>query len=193
MRILAIAAALLLFPWAVGAQEDVFSLDGLVVTVSPTPLSVEAVTRHVTILEGDDLRATGITSVADALRDVGGVDIVRNGSFGATTSLFMRGGESDHTLVLVDGVQVNRAGGGFDFSSLPIDNVERIEIVRGPASALYGSDAMSGVIQVVTRAGRGAPRVGARAETASFHEPRGLLVDGVRLSADLTGGSDRFA
>jgi vitamin B12 transporter len=193
MRILAIATALILFPWAVGAQEDVFSLDGLVVTVSPTPLSADAVTRNVTVLLGDDLRAAGITSVADALRDVGGVDIVRNGSFGATTSLFMRGGESDHTLVLVDGVQVNRAGGGFDFSSLPIDNVERIEVVRGPSSALYGSDAMAGVIQVITRAGRGAPRVGTRMETSSFREPRGVLVDGVRLSADLTGGSDRFA
>lgn len=193
MRILVIAAALLLSPWAVGAQEDVFSLDGLVVTVSPTPLSVESVTRHVTILDGDELRAAGIGSVADALRDVAGVDIVRNGSFGATTSLFMRGGESDHTLVLVDGVQVNRAGGSFDFSSLPIDNVERIEVVRGPSSALYGSDAMAGVIQVVTRSGRGAPRVGARVETSSFREPRGVLVDGVRLSADLTGGSDRFA
>jgi len=193
MRILAIATAVLLFPWAVGAQENVFSLDGLVVTVSPTPLSVEAVSRHVTILDGDRLRAAGITSVADALRDVGGIDIVRNGSFGATTSLFMRGGESDHTLVLVDGVQVNRAGGAFDFSSLPIDNVERIEVVRGPSSALYGSDAMAGVIQVVTRSGRGAPRVGARVETTSFREPRGVLVDGVRTSADLTGGSDRFA
>jgi len=193
MRIFAIAAALLLSPWAVGAQEDVFSLDGLVVTVSPTPLSVQAVTRHVTILNGDDLRASGITNVADALRDIGGVDIVRNGSFGANTSLFMRGGESDHTLVLVDGVQVNRAGGGFDFSALPIDNVERIEVVRGPSSALYGSDAMAGVIQVVTRSGRGAPRVGTRVETSSFREPRGVLVDGVRLSADLTGGSDRFA
>jgi vitamin B12 transporter len=193
MRILTIATALLLFPWAVGAQEDVFSLDGLVVTVSPTPRSVETVTRHVTILDGSELRASGIASVADALRDVAGVDVVRNGSFGATTSLFMRGGESDHTLVLVDGVQVNRAGGGFDFSSLLIDNVERIEIVRGPSSALYGSDAMAGVIQVITRSGRGAPRVGARVETASFREPRGVLVDGLRLSADLTGGSDRFA
>jgi len=193
MRVVTIAAALLLIPWAAGAQEDVFSLEGLVVTVSPTPRSVETVTRHVTILDGRELRAAGVTSVADALRDVGGVDIVRSGSFGATTSLFLRGGESDHTLVLVDGVQVNRAGGSFDFSSLPMDNVERIEVVRGPASALYGSDAMAGVIQVVTRTGRGAPRIVARMETSSFREPRGLLVDGTRWSADVSGGSDRLA
>lgn len=192
MRIISIAAALCFFPWAVGAQEDVFSLEGLVVTVSPTPKALRTVTSHVTILEGQDLRANGTTSLAEALRDVGGLDIVRNGSFGATTSLFLRGGESDHTLVLVDGVQVNRAGGGFDFSSLTTDNVERVEIVRGPASALYGSDAMAGVIHVVTRTGRGAPRVSARVESASFAEPRDVLVDGARWSADVTGGSDRF-
>jgi len=193
MRILAMAAALLVFPWGVGAQEDVFSLDGFVVTVSPKPRALRSVTSHVTILEGQELRANGITSLADALRDVAGLDIVRNGSFGATTSLFLRGGESDHTLVLVDGVQVNRAGGGFDFASLTTDNVERVEVVRGPASALYGSDAMAGVVHVVTRTGRGPPRVSAKVETASFSEQGDLAVDGARWSADVTGGSDRFA
>ncbi|MDH3422035.1 MAG: TonB-dependent receptor, partial [Gemmatimonadota bacterium] len=192
MRILPIAAALLAFPWAAGAQEDVFSLDGFVVTVSPTPRALRSVTSHVTILEGQELRANGITSLADALRDVAGLDIVRNGSFGATTSLFLRGGESDHTLVLVDGVQVNRAGGGFDFASLTTDNIERVEVVRGPASALYGSDAMAGVVHVVTRTGRGLPRVSATVEAASFAEPRDVAVDGTRWSADVTGGSDRF-
>jgi len=192
MRIVLVAAASLLFPWAAGAQEDVFSLEGLVVTVSPTLRAIESVASHVTILDGQELRAAGLTTVADALRGVAGLDVVRNGSFGATTSLFLRGGESDHTLVLVDGVQVNRAGGGFDFASLTTDNVERIEIVRGPASALYGSDAMAGVIHVVTRTGRGAPRVSTRVEITSFSEPRDERIDGTRLSVDMTGGSDRF-
>jgi vitamin B12 transporter len=192
MHIVTIAAALLLFPWAAGAQEDVLSLDGLVVTVSPTPRAREAVASHVTVLDGAELRAEGITSVADALRDAAGLSVVRNSSFGSTTSLFLRGGESDHTLVLVDGVQVNLAGGGFDLSRLTTDNVERIEIVRGPASALYGSDAMAGVVHVVTRTGRGEPRVNAGVETAFFDEPRDEPVDGVRWFADLAGGSDRF-
>jgi vitamin B12 transporter len=191
MRIFAIAVALLVLPGLAGAQEDVFSLDGLVVTVSPVPRAREAVASHVTVLDGEELRLRGLTSVADALREVGGVDVVRSGSFGGITSLFMRGGESDHTLVLVDGVQVNRDGGGFDFARLSMDNVERIEIVRGPSSALYGSDAMAGVIQVVTRTGRGAPHVRARVETTSFAE-RDAIVDGARWSADVTGGSDRF-
>jgi vitamin B12 transporter len=175
------------------AQQDAFTLDGLVVTASPTPRSAESVASHVTILEGADLRAGGFSTVGEALRDVGAVDVVRNGSFGAVTSVFMRGGESDHVLVLVDGVQVNQPGGGFDFATLSTDNVERIEIVRGAASALHGSDAMAGVIHVVTRVGRGAPRVGASVEAAHYSEPRDELFDGVRWSADVSGGSDRFA
>lgn len=192
MRICSIAAVLLLLPWAAGAQEDVFPLDGIVVTASPTPRSVEAVASHVTVLSGEELRAEGFVSVADALRDEAGLDVVRSGSFGGPTSLFLRGGESDHTLVLVDGVQVNQAGGSFDFSTLTMDNVERIEIVRGPGSALYGSDAMTGVVHVVTRVGRGSPRVRARIETASYSEPRNEALDGMRWSTDVAGGTDRF-
>ena len=94
----------------IAAQEDAFSLEGLVVTASPTPRPVDAVASHVTVLSGDRLRALGVRSLADALRDVPGVAVVRNGSFGAVTSIFLRGGESDYTLVLVDGVQVNQAG-----------------------------------------------------------------------------------
>src|SRR5688572_6082462 len=123
-------------------------LDGLVVTASPTPRALAAVAQHVTILEGRELEARGLVAFADALRGVPGVDVVRGGSFGSITSVFLRGGESDYTLVLVDGVQVNQAGGSFDFASLTTQNIERIEIVRGPSSALYGSDAVAGVIHV---------------------------------------------
>lgn len=183
---------LLALPVAVAAQDEAFSLQGLVVTASPTPRSAESVASHVTVLQGEELRAAGLATVADALRLVPGLDIVRNGSFGATTSLFVRGGESDHTLVLVDGVQVNQAGGSFDFVSLTTDDVERIEIVRGPASALYGSDAMAGVVHVVTRTGNGPLGVRARVETAHYSEPRDEALDGMRWSADVAGGSDRF-
>jgi vitamin B12 transporter len=160
-----------------------------VVTASPTPRSASAVASHVTVLDAAELRARGITSVADALRDVAGVHVLRSGSFGALTSVFVRGGESDYALVLVDGVQVNQAGGGFDFASLSLDNVERIEVVRGPASALYGSDAVAGVVHVITRTGQGPAMVRASVETGSYAEPRGELVDGVRWSADLWGGN----
>src|SRR5688572_15590773 len=135
-------------PVAGQSQSNPFVLDGLVVTASPTPRALAAVAQHVTILDGRTLEARGLVAFADALRGVAGVDVVRSGSFGAVTSVFLRGGESDYTLVLVDGVQVNQSGGSFDFASLTTQNIERIEIVRGPNSALYGSDAVAGVIHV---------------------------------------------
>jgi vitamin B12 transporter len=121
--------------------------------------------------------------VLDALREVPGLAVARNGSFGGSSSVFFRGTESDHTLVMIDGVQVNQPGGSFDFSGLTTENVERIEIVRGPSSALYGSDALAGVIHVVTRAGRGAPQATVSTQAGSFGR-----VDG---TVEVSGGSDR--
>ncbi len=165
------------------AQEDPYLLEGLVVTASPTPRPLEALASHVTVLQGSALRAEGLTRVAQALRLVPGLDVVQGGSTGANTSLFLRGGESDYVLVMVDGVQVNQPGGSFDFSSLSLNDVERIEIVRGPASALYGSDAMVGVIQVITKGGEGPARFDARAQAGSY---------GRRVwSADVAGGGSR--
>jgi vitamin B12 transporter len=146
----------LLAPLHLAAQEP-FLLEGLVVTASPTPRAADAVGRSVIVLEGTELREQGITRVVDALRGVAGLAVAQVGSFGATTSVFLRGGESDYVQVLVDGVQMNQPGGAFDFAGLTVANVERIEIVRGPASSLFGSDAMAGVIHVITRTGRGAP------------------------------------
>jgi vitamin B12 transporter len=93
--------------------------------------------------------------------------LVQSGSFGSVTSLFLRGGESRYTKVLIDGVPVNSSGGFFDFSHLTTDNIDRIEIVRGPASVLYGADAVSGIVQIFTRRGSGESRaaLGARAGT----------------------------
>ncbi|MDX1566479.1 MAG: TonB-dependent receptor [Longimicrobiales bacterium] len=182
-----------LSPASLAAQQgQPFVLDSLVVTATPTPRSVDAVANNVTILSGEELRSQGLSSVADALRYTSGLDVVSNGSFGSQTSLFLRGAESDHTLVLVDGMQVNRAGGSIDLSHLTTDNVERIEIVRGPASALYGSDALAGVVHVVTRTGQGPPRLQVSMETDSYSEPRDEVLDGLRLRADLVGGSERF-
>jgi vitamin B12 transporter len=120
-----------------------------------------------------------VTEASDALREVPGLVIVRNGSFGSVTSLFFRGGESDHAKVLVDGVPVNQNGGSFDLSGLLVEDVERIEVVRGPSSALFGSDAMGGVIHIVTRRGDGPLRGTGRVRGGSF----GRLDWGVDLSA----------
>jgi vitamin B12 transporter len=167
----------------VAAQEDALPLAGLVVTASPTPRPADEVASHVTVLEGGELRARGIRTVQDALREVSGVSVVRNGSWGAATSIFMRGGESDYVLVLVDGVQVNQPGGAFDFSTLSLDNVERVEVVRGPSSALYGSDAVAGVVHVVTRTGSGEARASASWGGGSYGRRE--------WSAAASGGAER--
>ena len=161
------------------AQEPI-SLEGLVVTAYRWAEPEWTVAANTTIIEGEELERAGIEFVSDALRQVAGLAVARNGSFGAITSVFLRGGESDYVHVLVDGVRVNEPGGSYDFASLTTDNVERIEIVRGPASALYGSDAVSGVIQIFTRRGAGAPRGGGSFQTGSFGT--------TRWQGDLSGG-----
>lgn len=171
---------------APGAAQDVpYSLDGLVVTASPTPRPLGRVATHVTVLDGDELRAAGRTLVSEALRDVPGLAVVQGGSFGATTSLFLRGGESNYVLVLVDGVQVNQPGGSFDLAGLTLENVERIEVVRGGASALYGSDAVAGVVHVITRSGRGPTRASLTARAGSYGR--------LDWAADVRGGGERAA
>jgi vitamin B12 transporter len=143
---------------AVGAAAqqplDTTALPEIVVTANRYPTRADSLGVSVTVLRGDELQAQGIRSVGDALRQVPGAQVVQGGGFGAQTSLFLRGGESDYVKVLVDGVPVNQPGGAYNFANLTTDNVERIEIVRGPGSVLYGSDAIAGVVQIVTRDGR---------------------------------------
>src|SRR5437899_7402004 len=151
---------------AVAAQEpDTIVLNPVLVTATRVPTPVDAVTAAVTVVSGRELQLRGIRTVAEALRTVPGAAVVETGSYGGQTSLFLRGGESDYVKVLIDGVPVNQPGGAFDFSSLTTDNVDRVEIVRGPASVLYGSDAVSGVGQSLTRRGAGWSGAGQAAAT----------------------------
>jgi vitamin B12 transporter len=154
-----------------GAQEaaaDTARISPVVVTATRSPLPAERTPASVTVLTGERLRAEGITTLADALRTVPGLAIVQSGSFGGATSVFIRGGESKYTKILVDGVPMNDAGGAFDLSTLSTDNLDRIEIVRGPASVLYGSDAMAGVVQLFTRRGSGATHGDVAARAGGF-------------------------
>jgi len=156
-------------PSAIGAQEagegeqDPFLVPGFVVTPTRTPVAASRTPTPVTILTGSELRSRGVRSVADALREVPGMRVVQAGGSGGQTSLFLRGGQSNYVRVLVDGVPVNEAGGAMDLADLSTDQVERIEVVRGPASVLYGSDAIAGVVQIFTTRGRGAPTLEASA------------------------------
>ena len=167
--VFALVASVGLVPSA-AAQEfgDTVRLKDVVVTATRVPVSPNAVTASVTTLAGAELEARGVRFVADALREVPGMAVVPSGSWGSQTSLFLRGGESDYVKVLVDGVPQNQSGGAFDWANLTLDNVDRIEIVRGPASVLYGSDAVSGVVQIFTRRGAGRTSARIRGEGGSF-------------------------
>ena len=125
----------------------------LTVTASHVDAPLSATPDSVSVITRDDLLARQTTTLGDALRLVPGFAVARNGGPGTVTSAFPRGGESDYTLVLVDGVRANAFGGGLDLSQVPIADAERIEVVRGPQSALHGSDAIGGVVQIITAKG----------------------------------------
>jgi vitamin B12 transporter len=166
---------------AIAQEKDTTHLGTVVVSASKVPRPASTLTQAVTVLLGEDLRARGVTRVTDALREVPGAMLVQSGSFGSVTSLFLRGGESRYTKVLIDGVAVNADGGFFDFSHLTTDNIDRIEIVRGPASVLYGADAVTGIVQIFTRKGSADSRASLGLRGGTY---RSLDVDG-----DASGGN----
>lgn len=126
--------------------------ENVVVTATLSPEEESRIGVAATVITRRELEEHGAFTVIDALRLVPGLQVVQAGGDGALASIFLRGANSTHALVLVDGVRVNSPFfAGYDFSALTVDNVERIEIVRGPFSPLYGSDAMGGVVQVFTR------------------------------------------
>jgi outer membrane cobalamin receptor len=130
-----------------GIEEQV------VVTATRTEAAVSQVGNSVSVVTRDELSRNGAVTVAEALREVAGMSIVQSGGHGQVTSLFVRGGESDNTKVLLDGIPVNDPGGSFNFANLSVADIDHIEVVRGPQSALYGSDAIAGTLQVFTRRG----------------------------------------
>ncbi|MDP9203903.1 MAG: TonB-dependent receptor [Gemmatimonadota bacterium] len=180
-----LAVSLVAFRAAHGQASDTVELGTVVVSASKVPKPATSLTQPVTVLWGEDLRARGVTRLSDALREVPGAALVQSGSYGAVTSLFLRGGESRYTKVLIDGVPVNAPGGYFDFSHLTTDNIDRIEIVRGPASVLYGADAVSGIVQVFTRKSSGGPRASVGVRGGTYHS---LDLDGDAAGSTRLGG-----
>jgi outer membrane cobalamin receptor len=138
----------------------------LVVSAAQIDQPLSRTPDSVTIIDGREVDARQQFTLGAALRSVPGLTVQQNGGPGTVTSLFTRGGESDFTLVLVDGIRANAFGGGLDLSQVPLQDVDRIEVVRGPQSALFGSDAIAGVVQIVTRSG-GKPSAQAQVETGS--------------------------
>ncbi|MCF6324415.1 MAG: TonB-dependent vitamin B12 receptor [Gammaproteobacteria bacterium] len=127
-------------------------LDSIIVTATRTAQTADETLASVTVISREDIERQQAQSVQDILRGVPGISISNSGGAGKATSLFMRGTESDHVLVLIDGIKVGSATlGSTAFQHLPIEQIERIEVVRGPRSSLYGSEAIGGVIQIFTR------------------------------------------
>ena len=169
LSLFAAVAAFCAVPLLGQNPDTTAKLGTVVVSASTVPRPATTLSQAVTVLSGADLRARGVERVSDALREVPGAMVVQSGSFGSVTSLFLRGGESRYTKVLIDGVPVNADGGFFDFSHLTTDNVDRIEIVRGPASVLYGADAVSGIVQIFTRKPTGDRRASLGARGGTYH------------------------
>jgi vitamin B12 transporter len=140
--------------------------EAIAVSGTRSEVPVSQLGASVTVFDASDLERRQSPAVADLLTASPGVTIARTGGYGSVTSLFVRGGESDYNKVLIDGIPVNEPGGYFNFSNITSENLERVEIVRGAQSALFGSDAMASVIQLVTRRGRegSPPRVDAALE-----------------------------
>lgn len=141
--------------------------EAVVVSAGHVPLTRSSLGSSVTVLDEDELRARQLESTGDALRAVPGLTVSRSGGRGSVTSVFPRGGESDFTLVMVDGIRLNDLGGAFDAAHLPLFDLQQIEVIRGPQSSTYGSDAIGGVVQLVTRRG-GPPRADGVLEGGSF-------------------------
>jgi outer membrane cobalamin receptor len=122
----------------------------------------------VAVVSQQEMQNEGVQTLAGALRNVPGVDIARTGQLGAVTSAFVRGGNSNYNLVMIDGIPMNDFGGGFDLSPLPVDGVQKVEVTRGPESALYGSNAIASVINIVSEPGEGPPRFSFEGEGGSY-------------------------
>lgn len=173
-------------------------LDTVTTTAARVPQRLAEVLADLTVITRADIERQAAASVADLLRNNGCADMSRNGSSASTTSLFLRGAESRHTLVLVDGVRMDSQSiGGASWQGMPLAQIERVEILKGPASALYGSDAIGGVVQIFTRKGDGTAsadlgiglgNLGTRKLDGGLYGSSGLLDYAVTLAGERSDG-----
>lgn len=184
LALVLMAFTIILFSVPIDAAED---LPGIVIEAAN--LEGEAVDAAetgsaVTVVTGEELRRKKIRDVGDALRSLPGLHVNRTGSFAGLTQIRVRGGEANHVLVLIDGIEANATTDGeFDFSDITTDHIERIEVLRGPQSGLYGSSALAGVINIITTKGREGYTVAAKTEGGSFET--------AASSASISAGNDQ--
>ncbi|MFQ5842465.1 MAG: TonB-dependent receptor plug domain-containing protein [Thermodesulfobacteriota bacterium] len=144
-------------------------MEPVVVTATRLEEPVSSIPASATVITEEEMERKGAVTVGEAIRDAPGIYMRRSGTIGASTSTRIRGADVTQTLVLIDGVEVNNSWTGFyDWANLMVDNVERVEVVRNPQSALYGSEAMGGVINIITKKGEGFPTATVSTEGGSF-------------------------
>jgi vitamin B12 transporter len=154
-------------PAGSAGQQQAQVADGGGDTVAGVP--AETIGNALSIVTGEELRRQQVRHAGEALRSLPGVSVGRTGGVGNLTQVRIRGAEGNHTLVLIDGIEANNtADGEFDFSNLSAEEIERIEVIRGPMSGLYGSNAVGGVVNIITRQGRGPMTVTFRTEAGSL-------------------------
>lgn len=149
------------------AEDTEITTPELLISAGVEPIPTKEAASSYTIITAEEIEKFQYRDVTDALRSVPGLHIVESGARGTLTSVFTRGANSNQTLVMVNGLAVNdpsSPGGAANLASIPLDNVDRIEVVRGPQSALYGSQAVGGVINIITKRGGGDPRSTLRVE-----------------------------
>ena len=158
-----------------------------VVSAARTETPRSRVGSAITVITEEDLQRRGAVNLNDALRTVPGLDVVQSGGPGQATTIFIRGANGPHTKVLLDGIPLNDPGSpgrAFNPANFPLTNVERIEVLRGPQSTLYGSDAIGGVVNIITKRGSGPAKLTTSVSGGSFGT--------FNQTTGITGGSDRF-
>lgn len=187
---------------AAHADETEITTPELLISAGVEPIPTKEAASSYTIITAEEIETFQYRNVTDALKTVPGLHVVQSGTRGSQTSIFTRGANSNQTLVMIDGLPVNdpaSPGGAANLANFPLDSVDRIEVVRGPQSALYGSQAIGGVVNIITKTGSGTPSTKFRIEagtlgTLNTHASSGGTVDGVdyfaSLSREATNGSD---
>jgi len=171
---------------ATNAATDA-ELETLVVTATRIPTPELDVASSITVITADEIAARQIRTLPDLLKQVPGLNVIQTGGPGGQTSVFMRGTNSNHTKVLMDGIDLgdpSNPGGAFDLGQFLTEDIQSIEILRGPQSGLYGSDAIGGVINIITKSGSGPAQFNAGIEAGSF--------DTFNQAGSLSGALDQF-
>jgi vitamin B12 transporter len=166
---LSIPLGLASLPAGAGGASD--ELQSIVVTATRIPTPQSQIASSITVITAEDIAARQQQSLPDALKEVPGLNLVQSGGPGGQTSIFMRGTDSNHTKVLVDGIDLSDPSnptGAFDFAHLLLQDVQRVEVLRGPQSGLYGSDAIGGIINIITKSGAGPAQLIATLQGGSF-------------------------